>query len=68
MESLTGHQRSNGENIVIPDVEGKYTDLEISHAGVMVDGDTMSFDVEVVDGQEQITESVFLPLAHLLKR
>ena len=23
----------------------------------MVDGDTMSFDVEVVDGQEQITES-----------
>ena len=39
-----------------PDVEGKYTDLEIV-AGVMVDGDTMSFDVEVVDGQEQITES-----------
>ena len=48
----------NGREILsFPDVEGKYTDLELSHAGVMVDGDTMSFDVEVVDGQEQITES-----------
>lgn len=48
----------NGREILsFPDVEGKYTDLEISHSGAMVNGDTISFDVEIVDGQEQITES-----------